>query len=426
MNHSRTSVSRGPRVGATLILLLVGAILTACGGAASPPATSQSNTTAQPAATEAVESTAPAEATTAPAPAAGSGKQAITLYTTSDTNITDWLQNTIIPAFLAKYPQYEMQVVDAGDPGVDPIVKRALAGLQTGGDPQVELMEGDPRDFKDAMDAGLWYTPTVADIPNMTNLIKEAQVTELAVPYRGSQVLLAYNSSEVPEDEVPTTFAELLAWIKANPGKFVYCRPDKGGSGSGFVVRAVYEASGNDPTVWVNPFNQALVDQHYPKAIELLQEIHPFVYDEGAYPAGNNPTLELFSSGEVSMVAAWSDQALQGIKRGTLPETTKLAQFTDLPMFGGYQQLMIPKNAANLQGAKDFLNFMLSTEMQTSVVEDIGGFPAVQLETLSEELQQQFRGVITKTVPSWPGGDYGTALNKAWYEKVATNITPDQ
>ena len=137
----------GPRVGATLILLLVGAILTACGGAASPPATSQSNTTAQPAATEAAEGTAPAEATTAPA-AAGSGKKAITLYTTSDTNITDWLQNTIIPAFLAKYPQYDMQLVDAGDPGVDPIVKRALAGLQTGGDPQVELMEGDPRDFK--------------------------------------------------------------------------------------------------------------------------------------------------------------------------------------------------------------------------------------------------------------------------------------
>ncbi|HEU5090693.1 MAG TPA: hypothetical protein VFT99_24735, partial [Roseiflexaceae bacterium] len=103
-----------------------------------------------------------------------------------------------------------------------------------------------------------------------------------------------------------------------------------------------------------------------------------------------------------------------------------LTQLTDLPMPGGYQNLMIPKNAANLQGAKDFLNFMLSTEMQSSVIKDIGGFPAVNLETLPPELQQQFTGVITKTVPSWPGGEYGTALAKMWYEQVATNIDPDQ
>jgi hypothetical protein len=66
------------------------------------------------------------------------------------------------------------------------------------------------------------------------------------------------------------------------------------------VVRAVYEASGDKPELWANPFNQQLVDQYYPKAIQMLQEIHPYVYGKGAYPAGNYPTLELFSSGEVS------------------------------------------------------------------------------------------------------------------------------
>ncbi|MBC8075190.1 MAG: extracellular solute-binding protein, partial [Chloroflexales bacterium] len=361
------------------------------------------------------------------APAANaSDKTAITIYTTSDTNITDWMQNTVIPAFTAKYPQYEVQTIDAGDAGTDPIVTRALAALQTGGDPQVELMEGDPRSFQDAVDAGLWYKPTVGDVPNLANVVKDALVTDLASPYRGSQVLLAYNSDEVPENEVPKTFAELMAWAKAHPGKFAYCRPDKGGSGGNFVARAVYEASGNDPTVWKNPLDQKLVDQYYPQAIKLLQELHPSIYDNGAYPAGNNPTLELFASGEVSMISAWSDQALQGISKGTLPPTTKLAQFSDLPMPGGYAPLMIPKNAANLQGAKDFLNFMLSTEMQTSVIKDIGGFPAVNLDTLPQDLQQQFTGVITETVPSWPGGDYGTALVKEWYEKVATNIDPAQ
>ena len=440
MNVRRTSAPEMSHVVRSLTLLILLALLSACGAATPPATTSQSTTapgaaatapgaaaTTAPAATGSSATTAPAAAaTTAPAPAAGSSKKStISFYSTSDTNIRDWLQNKVIPAFVAKYPQYQVQVIATGDPGPDPIIKRAVAALQTGGDPQVEMMEGDPRDFPDAVKAGLWYKPTVQDIPNLANVIKEAQVTDMGAPYRGSQVLLAYDSSQVPENEVPKTFPALLAWVKAHPGKFVYCRPDKGGSGGGFVVRAVYQASGNNPSIWTNPYNQKLVDQYYPKAIQMLQEIHPYIYDKGAYPAGNNPTLELFSSGEVSMISAWSDQALQGISKGTLPKTTKLTQFTDLPMFGGYQGVMIPKNAANLQGAKDFLNFLLSTEEQTSVIRDVGGFPAVRLETLPKDLQSQFTSLIPKTVPSWPGGDYDTALSKMWYEKVATNINPN-
>lgn len=422
----RMSMLRGPQIVTSLTTLALAAILTACAGGSPATTTSQSSAAAPSSAapSAASPSTAASPSPAASTPAAGSKKSTITLYTTSDTNIRDWMQNSVIPAFSGKYPQYQVQMIDAGSAGTDPIIKRAIAALQTGGDPQVELMEGDPRDNKDAVQAGLWYKPTVTDIPNMTNVLKDAQVTVLGAPYRGSQVLVAYNSDQVPANEVPKTFADLLTWIKAHPGKFVYCRPDKGGSGGGFVVRAVYAASGNNPTLWTSPFDQKLVDQYYPKAVQTLQEIHPYIYDKGAYPAGNNPVLELFGSGEVSMVTAWSDMALQGIKRGTLPPSTKVAQFTDLPMFGGYTQLMVPKNAANLPGAKDFLNFMLSTEMQTSVVRDIGGFPAVKLDTLPPELQQQFNGVITKTVPAWPGGEYDTALAKMWYEKVATNIDP--
>jgi len=285
-------MSRFVQLATALVLV---ALLSACGGATtttsdtqpaaavtSAPAVATEAATEAPAAATEVATEAPAAATEAatevatevPAPAptpapAAAGKSSITLYTTADTNITDWLQNTVIPAFAQEFPQYEVQVIDAGDAGNDPIVKRAIAALQTGDDPQAELMDADPRSYQDAVDADLWYKPTVADIPNLANVVEDAQVTDLGAPYRGSQVLLAYNSEEVPENEVPKTYAELIAWIKAHPGKFVYCRPDKGGSGGGFVNRAVYEASGNDPAMWVNPFDQALVDEHYPNAIKL-------------------------------------------------------------------------------------------------------------------------------------------------------------
>lgn len=350
-------------------------------------------------------------------------KSVINVYSSGDTNITDWLQNVIIPAFEKEYPQYKVQFTNSRAAGDQPIVDRAVAALQTNSDPQVEVMDVDPRDFQDATKAGLWYKPTVDDIPNLKNVIKAASdLTDDAAAYRGSQVLIAYNSDVIPEKEVPKTFADLVEWIKAHPGKFVYCRPDKGGSGGNFVRRALYEVSGNDPKIWTSEFDQKLVDEYYPKLWDLLNSINADIYDNGAYPAGNNPVLELFANGEVDMISAWSDQAIQGISKGVLPPSTKLLQFSDLPMPGGYTHLAIPKNAANLKGAQDFVNYMLSAEGQTSVVQSIGGFPAISWDLLPKDLQTQFSSVITDNVPTWPGGDYDAPLVKGWYEKVATNI----
>ena len=39
----------------------------------------------------------------------------------------------------------------------------------------------------------------------------------------------------LPADAVPTDLDALLAWAKANPGKFIVTSPAGGGSGSGFM-----------------------------------------------------------------------------------------------------------------------------------------------------------------------------------------------
>ncbi|MBX3084148.1 MAG: extracellular solute-binding protein [Anaerolineae bacterium] len=350
----------------------------------------------------------------------------INLYSSGDTNITDWLQNDIIPAFEKAYPQYKVVFTNSRASGDDPIVARAIAALQTGSDPQVEVMDVDPRGFPDALKADLWYKPTEADIPNVKNIIKAAQVTDMAAAYRGSQVLIAYNSDKIKDEDVPKTFADLVTWIKANPGKFVYCRPDKGGSGGNFVVRALYEVADRNPDLFKGDMvDQKIVDEYYPKALALLKEIHPFIYEQGSYPAGNKPVLQLFAEGEVDMISAWSDQAIEGITKEQLPKSTKLVQFTDLPLPGSYTHLAIPKNAKNLKGAQDFVNWMLSPEGQTSVVSSIGGFPAIGWDQLPKDVQVQFNSVITDNVPLWPGGDWSAPLVKGWYEQVATNIDPN-
>ena len=348
----------------------------------------------------------------------------INFYTDSDTNISDWISNKIVPAFQKEFPQYQVKVtiVRGVGNGDEDIADRALAALKTNSDPQADVLEFDATSRPDLMQAGLWLKLDETNIPNSKNMLKGIKTSDFSMPYRGSQVLLAYDSDKVKENEVPKTFADLMTWVKAHPGQFVYCRPDKGGSGGNFVVRSIYEVTGKDPSLFKPGEPDPKLLAQFPKAWAMLRDIHPAIYDNGAYPSGNTQVLTLLSNGSVSMATVWSDQALQALDKGVLPPSVKLTQLTDLPFPGGSTMLSIPKNSRNVKGAQEFINFMLSTAGQISVVKEIGGFPAVDWSMLPQDLQQQYTSVIANTVPNWPGGPWDAVMNKGWYDNVATNI----
>ncbi|WP_240422263.1 extracellular solute-binding protein, partial [Paenibacillus periandrae] len=79
-----------------------------------------------------------------------------------------------------------------------------------------------------------------AIIPNLSKVDSAYMndVHQLAVPYRASSVILAYNSKNVPTP--PKTADELYDWIRKHPGKFAYNDPATGGAGSSFVQTAIY------------------------------------------------------------------------------------------------------------------------------------------------------------------------------------------
>ncbi|MBK8026739.1 MAG: extracellular solute-binding protein [Chloroflexi bacterium] len=351
----------------------------------------------------------------------------IYVYTDSDTNISDFWTNTIIPAFEAEFPQYEviLTIVRGVGGGNADIANRALAAMATADDPQADLFETMNVDAQqDWVDAELFLELTEENVPNLANVVPVTGRLPGELPYRGSQVLLAYNSDNVAEEDVPTTYAELIEWIQANPGQFVYNRPDRGGSGAAMVTRAIFEVTGQDPSKFVPGENDPELIAEFDKAWDLLGSVHDSIYEGGAYPAGNTPVLELLANGSVSMITAWSDQALQAYNLGILPESIRFAQLQDLPFTGGYAYSAIPANSTNQEGALALANFMLTVEMQQEIVEQIGGFPAISWDMLPAELQSQYTNVITDTVPTWPGGEYGAAMVEGWYNNVATNIDP--
>jgi putative spermidine/putrescine transport system substrate-binding protein len=346
------------------------------------------------------------------------------VYTASDANISDWLTNILKPAFEKANPDFEINVVisrGSGTGGVNAIADRALAALQEKKDPQVDFIEEIGVGIPVGADPALWTKFSADNLSNYGRVNKLAIQTADRLPWRGSQVLLAYNSEKVAAP--PKSWDELIKWIKGNPGQFIYGRPDRGGSGRNFVVRAVHEANGRDPSIFkIDNFSQEEADKRFPPAWKLLEDLAPSLYNKGAYTAGNTPTLQLLAQGVVSMVPAWSDQALQGISQGVLPPSTKLVQLQDLALCGGFTQAAIPSNAAHHDGALKLADFLLTPEMQASVVKDIGGFPGVSFDNLPADLRAKLADVVPKSIPVFPSGKWEAAMNDGWYRNVAPNI----
>lgn len=342
-----------------------------------------------------------------------------------DTNISDWWSNTLKPAFEAANPGLSINVVITRANGGNALVaERVVAALAAKADPKVDYFEEfDPRDVPGAIAAGAFEAIDETKVPNYALVNPLGKEIPQAMPYRASQVLLAYDGAKIVEADAPKTFEQLVTWIKANPGQFIYCRPDKGGSGKNFVVRAIHEANGRDPDLFKpDNFDAAKAKAAFAPAWSMLKDLQASLYDGGAYPAGNNPTLQLFAGGAVSMITAWSDMALQGIAQGVLPETTKLIQLSDLAFSGGFAVSAIPANAAHKDAAFKLADFLLSPAMQEAMIKDFGAFPAVSWDKLSPELFDKYKDVVPTSVPAFPGGDWSSALNDGWYTEVATNV----
>ena len=345
--------------------------------------------------------------------------------TSSDQNVIDFWTNIVKPKFEAANAGLTINLVDGGDnAGLLAIASRALAALQTKTDPQVDFFEGfDSRLPSGGLDAGLWVDFSKAGLSNYSKINPLAADIPTNVQYRGSQVLLAYDTTKLPADKAPKTWVDLVAWIKANPGQFIYNRPDKGGSGGNFVRRAIYEANGKDPKVCtVDNYKQETADAQLAKAWAILNDLAPSLMDKGAYTSGNTQSIQLLSQGAVTMIPAWSDQTLSAIKQGVLPDTTGLVQLSDLGFPGGFTNSTVPTNAANKAAALKLVDFLLTTEIQSAVLTELGGFPGVSWDNLTPELQAKYKDIVPTSIPVFPSGDWDKAVNDGWYRNVAPNI----
>lgn len=260
---------------------------------------------------------------------------------------------------------------------------------------------------------GVFESLSEQQIPNLS-LMNPANMKDLnykAVPYRSSSVLLAYNSEKVPSP--PTTLDDLYAWIHEHPGRFAYNDPATGGSGESFVLTTLYKSLPEDAIHNQDPN----IMKEWDKGFEQLKSLGKDMYQKGVYPKKNQGTLDLLANGEVDMIPAWSDMALEQINKKLLPETTKLAQIE--PAFtGGPGLLTVPSMSKHKEAAYDFINFVLSPEAQAEVVNEIYGFPGIEWSHMPSELQEKFKGVSVN-YRSFNLGELESEAMKRWQREVA-------
>jgi len=254
-------------------------------------------------------------------------------------------------------------------------------------------------------------------IPNAERVSAESTVaTDYVQPYRGTTVVLAYDSEKVKNP--PTTVEELTQWIKDNPGRFAYNAPGTGGAGDSFARTSVYnylpsEAITSDDEKW---------EQEWDKGFDYMKDIHKSMYQSGGsvvYPNKNQGTLDLLNQGEIDMCPNWADLVLSQRAKGTLKDTIKITQI-DPAFTGSLQSLAIPTFGSNEDGAYAFIDYMLTDQAQEIMVQQMAAIPLVDTTNMNMTGFEDIQNMDVSKFRIMSIGDLSIDFNQRWDSEIAT------
>ena len=225
--------------------------------------------------------------------------------------------------------------------------------------------------------------------------------------YYPSGPLLQYNPAVVKT--VPTTAQTLLAWAKANPGKFGYARPANSGPGRTFLMGLPYILGDKDPKDPVNG---------WAKTWAYLKELGTTITN---YPTGTGQVISNMADGTWALIPTTTGWDINPRAVATEPETMKAAAFDNFTWVTDAQYAVVPKgqSADKLSAILLLLQNML-TPTQNAKAYDSGYFypgPAIKGATLA---------LAPKT-----SQDVIAQYGRSWYDPLiakmpkATPLTPD-
>lgn len=320
--------------------------------------------------------------------------------------------------------QYGVKLVQVKVDDIAPSVSQLLANKQAGklaGGP-IDLLWVNGENFKALKEQGLLGVPFTGELPNMALVDMNLPVSEdftvpvegLEAPWGIGQLNLMVNGEEVATP--PTSAAALLAWAKANPGRFSYPKPPQF-HGSSFLKQILLELT-PDPAPLYREATDAEFERLTAPLWVWLDALHPALWRKGKlFPASAAETRQLLDDGELAMAISFNPgEAQSAVQNGALPPGVVAVAMAKGALTNSHF-LAIPFNASARAGAKVAANFLLSPAAQARKVDPaFWGDPSVlRADALPASASQtpalRFKAVA-EPHPSWQ-----LRLEEAWAER---------
>ena len=318
--------------------------------------------------------------------------------------------------------QYGVTLVQVKVDDIAQSVSQLLASKQAGkmsGGP-IDLLWVNGENFKALKEQGLLGAPFTQDLPNMALVDTKLPVHQdftvpvagLEAPWGIGQLNLMVDTEEVTT--VPTSAAELLAWARANPGRFTYPKPPQF-HGSSFLKQILLELTA-DPAPLYREASDADFARLTAPLWGWLDQLHPLLWRKGKlFPTSAAETKQLLDDGELAMAISFNPgEAQSSVQNGTLPPAVRAVAMAKGALTNSHF-LAIPFNTSARAGAKVVANFLLSPAAQARKADPaFWGDPSVlRQDALPGNSQPALRfKAVAEPHPSWQ-----TRLEAAWAER---------
>jgi len=248
------------------------------------------------------------------------------------------------------------------------------------------------------------------------------------VPWSKAQFAFAYDTARTKEP--PKSIAELIEWVKANPGKFTYPAPPDF-NGSVFVRHVFYYAAGGVDNL-LGEFDQAKYDEVAAKTWEILNDLEPSLWRDGkTYPASIAAMEQLYANSEVDLTFNYEPAGVGlNIENGVFPPTTQGYGLSD-GTIGNTNYTIIPFNSPNKAAALVLQNVLLSGEaqLQKAMPDVWGAKTAIEVSRTSDDIKAKFGEIkvhpnvapaaeLAKAALPELQASWISAIEKGWQENV--------
>ena len=263
-----------------------------------------------------------------------------------------------------------------------------IKAMQDAGRVDIDIVLGGVDALSAGIDQNLWVNllPTfAASLPKPEEVYLKGALDNhnlgkgfgMCMVYYPSGPLIEYIPERVKTP--PASAAELLAWAKANPNRFLYARPANSGPGRTFLMGLPYILGDSDPKDPVKGWD---------KTWAYLKELGQYIE---YYPTGTGATMKELGEGSRDMIVSTTGWDINPRVLGIVPKTAAITSLKGFHWVSDAQYMFVPKGVPDdkLAVILDLMNFVLSPAQQAFTYDEGYFYPGPAVKDVPPSMAPQ-------------------------------------